>query len=333
MKVAALKNNKFTVEDIPTPEIMPNTKGAVIKVRGCGLCGSDIVKFKNGTAKDGAVLGHEIVGNIVEINSDTSFKIGDRVVSGHHIPCFECNYCLDGNYSMCRHFKQTNIVPGGFSEYIFVSEEHLKNTVFKVDDKLSDIEASFTEPLACCIRAVKRAELRDNSKCLIIGLGTIGLLMGQAVNAYGNEAYGCDIIKDRVELSEKYNFKKSFVPEDEANIKNITNGMGFDRVFLTAGAKSSIDTALKSVRDGGTIIVFSSIKSDDGFKNNDIYYRELTVKSSYSASPEDLRDSLLFITSGKINVSKLSVCYPLDKINEAIDDTLSNKIMKAYITI
>ena len=82
---------------------------------GCGLCGSDIVKFKQKLVKDGTVLGHEIVGEVVEINTKTDFKVGDKIVSSHHIPCFDCVYCENENYSMCEHFKLTNIVITSYS--------------------------------------------------------------------------------------------------------------------------------------------------------------------------------------------------------------------------
>ena len=131
MKTAVLQNNKFVMSDRPKPILDEYGEGAIVKVLGCGLCGSDIVKMRTGKAKNGDVLGHEVVGEIVEINSKTNFDIGDKVALGHHVPCFNCGYCWGGNYSMCAHFKETNIHPGGFAEYIYVSEEHLMNTVFK----------------------------------------------------------------------------------------------------------------------------------------------------------------------------------------------------------
>lgn len=336
MKAAILDNKKFIIGYVPKPMLDEYGTGAIIKVRGCGLCGSDIVKMQTGIAKDGAILGHEVVGEIVEINSKTNFEAGDKVALGHHVPCFNCQYCWGENYSMCRHFKNTNIVPGGFSEYIYVSEEHLLNTVFEVNLNLSDVEASFLEPLGCCIRAVKRAGIRDNSKSLVIGLGSIGILMGEAIKAFGNEVYGCDLIYERVCRAEKFGFDKAFLLKDEsatlADMKSITN-IGFDNIFLTAGASGSIDFAVKAARDGANIIVFSSIKSDNGFLNNDIYYRELNIMGSYSPSPMDLEDSMRLIESGKVKVAGISSVYPIEGINDALNDTLSNKIMKAYITL
>jgi L-iditol 2-dehydrogenase len=261
MKAAILENNKFVIKDVPKPILDEYGEGAIIRVIGCGLCGSDIVKMRTGKAKNGSVLGHEVVGEIVEINSKTHFEKGDIVALGHHIPCFNCQYCWGGSYSMCRHFKMTNIIPGGFSEYIYVSEEHLHNTVFNVNLNLSHVEASFLEPLACCIRAVKRANLRDNSKSLVIGLGSIGILMGEAVKAFGNKVYGCDLKPDRVSYGEKFGFDKTFVLQtEEETLQSFREyaPVGFDTVFLTAGASSSLDFAVKSVRDGGTIIVFSN---------------------------------------------------------------------------
>lgn len=336
MKAAVLKNNKFIIEDIEKPSLEKYGKGAIIKVTGCGLCGSDIVKIRTGIAKENSVLGHEAVGIIEEINVESKFMVGDKIVLGHHVPCFNCQYCWNESYSMCKHFKETNIFPGGFAEYIFASEEHLNNTAFKVSEVLNEVEASYMEPLACCLRAVKRARLKDNTKSLILGLGSVGLLMGQAVKSMGNKAYGCDLLSERVRLSEKYGFEKSFIFEnEEKTVQNMkeTAPLGFDCVFLTAGADKTLDFAVKTVRDGGEIVVFSSIKNENGFKNNDIYYREITVTGSYSPSPSDLEDSINLIESKKVNVSGLSTDYPLENLNEAISDTLSNKIMKAYIRI
>jgi L-iditol 2-dehydrogenase len=336
MKAAVLENNKFVVKEIPKPLLDEYGEGAIVKVIGCGLCGSDIVKMRTGKAKNGAVLGHEVVGEIVEINSKTNFEVGEKIALGHHVPCFNCQYCWGGSYSMCRHFKSTNIFPGGFSEYIYVSEEHLNNTVFHANLNISDIEASFLEPLGCCVRAVKRADIKDNSKTLIIGLGSVGILMGETVKAFGNSVYGCDLIYERVCLSEKLGFDKSFyIKEEKSTLLEMQQSAinGFDTVFLTAGASPTIDFALKAVRDGGTIVVFSSVKDNAGFINNDIYYRELKIMGSYSPSPSDLDDSRLLIESGKVKVTGLSSVYSLDKINDALNDTISNKIMKAYIQI
>ena len=320
MKVAQVKENKIIVSEIDDIKL-DGRKGAIVMTLGCGLCGSDIVKFRHKIVHDGAVLGHEIVAEILEINSDTKFKKGDRIVTSHHIPCGECNFCKHGNVSMCEHFKKTNIFPGGFSEKVFVSEEHLKNVAYLVPENMTDEEISFYEPLGCCIRAIKRCALQKDDTALIVGLGSIGLLMGEGLKAMGYKVYGCDLIPERIELAKKM------------GIEPFDFSFEVDGVFMTSGAEKAIDTALKAVRAGGKILVFSSTPLSNGYPNNEIYYKELTVLGSYSPSPADLKDSFDLLASGKVNVKGLTTVYPLDKIQQAFDDTVANKIFKAYIKI
>ncbi|DAB10768.1 TPA: hypothetical protein CPT95_02065 [Candidatus Gastranaerophilales bacterium HUM_15] len=320
MKVAQVKENKIIVSEIDDIKL-DGRKGAIVMTLGCGLCGSDIVKFRHKIVHDGAVLGHEIVAEILEINSDTKFKKGDRIVTSHHIPCGECNFCKHGNVSMCEHFKKTNIFPGGFSEKVFVSEEHLQNVAYLVPENMPDEEISFYEPLGCCIRAIKRCALQKDDTALIVGLGSIGLLMGEGLKAMGYKVYGCDLIPERIELAKKM------------GIEPFDFSFEVDGVFMTSGADKAIDTALKAVRAGGKILVFSSTPLSNGYPNNEIYYKELTVLGSYSPSPADLKDSFDLLASGKVNVKGLTTVYPLDKIQQAFDDTVANKIFKAYIKI
>ena len=325
MKIAVINKGKIVVKETPDIELN-GSEGAIVKVLGCGLCGSDIVKFIHKISKDGTVLGHEIVAEIVEINSKTNFKIGDEIVTSHHIPCGECVYCKNGNVSMCEHFKSTNIVPGGFSEYVYLSEEHLKNVAHVKPENLTDIEASFYEPLGCCVRAIKRANLRGNATVLVVGLGTIGLMMAQALKAFGMDVMGCDLIPDRVNRLRNLGIAACNVREMDPNFKA-------DGVFMTSGADKAINTALKYVRNGGKVLVFSSTPNNWGYANNEIYYRELTVLGSYSPAPVDLEDSLNLLRSHQVKVAGLSTVYELDDIQKAFDDTMNNRIMKAYIKI
>lgn len=331
MKIACVKEDRIVIEE--TEKLNLNKEGALIKTIGCGLCGSDIVKFKQNLAKGGTVLGHEIIGEIVEINSKTSFKVGDKIVSSHHIPCFECIYCKNENYSMCEHFKKTNIEPGGFSEYIYLSEEHLQNVAQKIPENLSEVEASFYEPLGCCVRAIKRGDLNKNSKVLVIGLGSIGLLMGQALKAYGMDIFACDIIQERIDLGSECELKAFNSSEILEKILVKTDNLGVDAVFMTSGADVTIELALKVVRSGGKIIVFASTPKNFGYANNEIYYRELTIMGSYSPSPADLKDSMELLKSGKVKVKNLSTIYDFANIEQAFHDTINNTILKAYIKI
>lgn len=324
MKSAKLLNSKVEIIQIDKPTL--NTKGAIIKVFGCGLCGSDIVKIKHATKEneDKVVLGHEAVGQIVEIDSNTNFKVGDIVALGHHYPCFNCEFCRIGAYSMCETFKKSNISPCGFSEFIKVDENHLKYTVYSVPKNLEYQEIAYLEPLACVIRAIRRAGYtldNDNSKSnsLVIGLGSIGLITAEALKAFGVKAFGYDINKNRTDFAKKYGVEYK---KDE-----------YDCIFMTSGSSKAINTALEHVRNGGKIIVFSSVENEAGYKNNDIYYRELSVIASYSPSVEDYKISYDFLCNKKVNVKDTSTIYTLDNLPLAIEDSICGRVFKAYIKV
>ena len=327
MKCAKLINGKIQIIEIFKPVL--SGKGAIIRVLGCGLCGSDIVKIKHSTAEneDKIVLGHEVVGVIEEINCRVrDLKVGDVVALGHHYPCLKCRYCKNKSYSMCRTFKESNIYPAGFSEYIKVDENHLKSTVYRMNQFLQDDEKAFLEPLSCCLRAIRRAGFEyknDNTahSALVIGLGSIGLLMLKGLRAFKVNAYGFDINKERSIIAAQHGFCY-----DESK--------KYDVVFLTAGSDAAIQTALNNVIDGGKIIVFSSVKDDmTAFTNNEIYYRELSVISSYSPSVEDIKLSSELINNKIVELKGLSSIYSLDNLQQAIDDSIEGKVFKAYIKI
>ncbi len=171
------------VENTTVPSITDHE--LLVKVDGCGLCGSDIMKIVQ-HASPPVKLGHELTGTIVEKGREVSnFAMGQRVIVAHHVPCGICHYCKHGNYSMCASFKASNIDPCGFAEYIRVPAEHVQHTTLPLPASLSAEEGSFVEPLACCVRAVRRTPLLPGDSVVVMGLGSIGLLMVQAFKAVG----------------------------------------------------------------------------------------------------------------------------------------------------
>ena len=162
--------------------------------------------------------------------------------------------------------------------------------------------------------------------------------MGEGIKAMGYKVYGCDLIEDRIALGNKLgieSYNSMNLDEFGKIIQEKSGGKngGIDAVFMTSGADKALEVALKAVRKGGKILVFSSTPRNSGYPNNEIYYKELTVLGSYSPSPKDLKDSFDLLTSHKVNVKGLTTVYPLEKVQQAFDDTVANKILKAYIKI
>ena len=117
------------------------------------------------------------------------------------------------------------------------------------------------------------------------------------------------------------------------NVNELCESINVDCVFMTSGSDKALQTALKYVRDGGKILVFSSTPQNSGYPNNEIYYRELTILGSYSPSPADLKDSYELLKNNEVKVKGLSAYYPLEQVQKAINDTIENKILKAYIKV
>ena len=162
--------------------------------------------------------------------------------------------------------------------------------------------------------------------------------MGEGIKAMGYKVYGCDLIEERIALGnslgiESYNSLN--LDEFDKIIQGASGGKngGIDAVFMTSGADKALDVALKVVRKGGKILVFSSTPKNTGYPNNEVYYKELTVLGSYSPSPKDLKDSFDLLTSRRVNVKHLTTVYPLESVQQAFEDTVANKILKAYIKL
>ena len=110
------------IETRPVPR--PGPGELVLRVRACGLCGTDLAKYRHQLVEPATVLGHEVTGEVAALGEGVDrFQVGDRVLVPHHVPCFTCVYCRHGSYSMCADWKPGQIAPGGFCEYMLASTE------------------------------------------------------------------------------------------------------------------------------------------------------------------------------------------------------------------
>lgn len=339
MKAAIYKNGSMHLTVMPSPDLN-GRKGAIIKTLGCGLCGSDIVKIKKKLVPDGTVLGHEVIGVIEEISSDveTSLLQGDKIAAAHHAPCFKCHYCLQKSYSQCDTFKNSNLIPGGFAEKIFLSDWHLKHTVLKVPQNVSNLNASLMEPLGCILRALDRADIQPRQNVLVVGLGFIGLLFVQVLKDFNIYVVGCDVLDDRLSIARalgtNFTFNSTDIDSSIDIINNHINFNGADVVILASGANASIELAMKAVRDGGKILVFASVPDENAaFVNNQVYYRELSIIAAYSSAPEFLLAAMNLISCGKIDLDRYSTTMKIEQINEAVNKAINHEAIKVYLEL
>ena len=294
----------------------------MLRVTACGLCFSDVHKIRFQPLPDPVVLGHEVAGVVVERGSGVrKFKLGDRVVVAHHVPCLRCHYCLRGNVSMCAQFKGTNLDPGGFAEFVRVPAIHVEQVAFAIPETLTDAEASFMEPLGCCVRAIRRAAVRPADVVVLVGLGSIGLLMMQLIRVAGAECIGLDLDPARREFARTLGLRTAHAGDEPGlreSILEATAGRGADAVILTAGNPALVPTTLTWLRNGGTCLVFASLhpESEVRFDWNQLYYRELKIVTSYSSSPEDLAEALELLGNGSVRVDGMTKHrFPLERFS------------------
>ena len=319
--------------DLPRPAA--GVGELLLQLRGCGLCGSDIAKLADPAARVPAVLGHEVVGDVVEAGEGVAgFAVGDRVVAAHHVPCGECHYCRRGSESMCRAFKESNLDPGGFAEFVRVPAANVRSATFRVPEHLTDEEASFVEPLACCLRAVERARVQPGDTAVVVGLGSIGCLFAPLLARAGAAVVGVDQQPDRVEGGRARGIDARVLDEADARVRALSAGRGADHVIVTGGATRALEWAVRIVRDGGSIHAFAGGRGDAlPVALETLYHRELTVTTTYSSSPGTLARAFWLIAAGKVDVEGLvSHRLPLERLAEGVDLMRRRQALKVYVT-
>jgi L-iditol 2-dehydrogenase len=275
--------------DLPEPE----GPGELVRVRACGLCGTDAQKL--GRAAAGTVLGHEVVGE------DSS---GRRVVLVHHAPCGECERCRAGHETTCERFPEPTIVPGGFAERVRAAE------TIPLPNGLDDAAGTFVEPLACVLRAVERI---PRGRVLVVGCGFAGLLFVQALVRRGDDVLASDPLPHRLDLALGYGAEPAEGPVDAAVLC----------------AHAGLDGALAALEPGGTLLVFSWLTERPTIDFEDVLRRELTLVGSCSATPAAMRDALALLP-GLDPIP--TVTLPLERFAEGLELYASHEAVKVVFT-
>jgi len=324
----------FRIEEVDRPSISDDDM--LIEMINCGLCGSDITKIFD-TGDKPAIYGHEVVGKVIETGPGVKkFKKGDIVVAAHHIPCGICHYCKHGNHTMCTMFKRTNIYPGGFCQYIRLSSDHIQNTTFKIPEGTDLLRALFVEPLACCIRAMDRMPHIEGDIFSIVGAGAIGILFVKLIKLAGLRAVVIDMDEKRLDMAKNSGADHVINPSKADLLSEIARitPIGIDSAILTVTNKFTVTDALSYIRAGGQINIFGMGLNTDPMPVdfNRIYKSELTIKSTYSATPDTLARSFdLIVRDRKIDVGPLiSEVLALSDFKKGLDLMLERKVYKAF---
>jgi L-iditol 2-dehydrogenase len=329
MKVARYFNNEDVREDeVPKPTIGPGE--ILVKVKGSGICGSDILEYyrfakMKKLGVDSLILGHEIAGDIVEKSDDVKhLNLGDRVFVSHHVPCFECHYCKQGHQTACDLLHNTNYDPGGFAEFVRIPKINIeKKGVYILDEAVSYEEAVFIEPLGCVCRAQRLADVKKGLTVLILGCGTSGILHIQLAKFRGVEKIiATDINEYRLQKAKEHGADAVFNANVDlpSEIKEVNDSRLADIIIVCTGAPSAMNQALTCAAPGSKIVFFAVPEPSINLEVpiNSYWRNEITIMTSYGAAPQDLNEAYNWILSKRINVVDLiSHRFPLSKAKEA----------------
>ncbi|MGD2295819.1 MAG: alcohol dehydrogenase catalytic domain-containing protein [Candidatus Aminicenantes bacterium] len=308
MRVAVYySNSDIRVEEKPVPDIGPGE--LLMKIEASGICGSDVLEWYR-IHKAPLVLGHEVAGEVVKVGEGVQkFKEGDRIVAAHHVPCNTCSYCLTGHHTACETLRRTNFDPGGFAEYVRIPSLNVDRGTFRIPRELSDELATFHEPIGCALRAYRMARWHTGACVLVLGSGIAGQLLVHTAKALGaGKILAVDIVPFRLEMAKNSGADEAVLPSEDlpACLRNLNSGRLADLVFVSTGAQQAHIQALECVERGGTVLFFAL--TDPEFRlpvsiNNLFVRNDITLTTSYGASPLDSWQALELMRASRVDVT------------------------------
>ena len=301
MKAAVIRGTQqIQVEDVPTPEPGPNQ--VLVKIKYSAICGSDVHRFQYGMMNSGSIMGHEYIGEVVQLGGDvTLLNEGDRVVSGGGEPPEGISARTAGDRYSARTMGLKTPPQGGFAEYIVLDEWR----PLKIPNNVSNELAVLAEPAAIAVHAVRRSKFSIGDSVVVMGAGPIGLLTMQVLNAGGAGAvYVSEPATARAEAARVLGATVVMNPTNEdvvSKVLEISGGPGVPIAFDAAAARPTLQQGLEMVRRGGQVLVVSMAWEDVDLLTVEWIGREVEMKASYGSQPIDWRTVLKLMERGLLS--------------------------------
>ncbi len=294
------------------------TGGLVVKTEACGLCSGELMAWYL-DRKAPHVLGHEVAGVIVE-SDDARFPIGERVFAHHHAPCMRCDLCARGAFVFCEQWRRTKLDPGGMAEFFGVSAEGL-NDAFLVPG-VDARNAALIEPLACVLKAIRRAECLDSdgTGCAIIGAGALGLMFG--------------LMLPQATLLESNPARREYASSLGLNAVDQAVSEKFQTAFVCPGSGTAIALGYDLLAPDGKLVLFAPMSPSEPFPfpQEAAYFRDLQIIHSYSCGPDDTHAAFERIRQGRVKAEQVvSDFVHLDDLPQAYSQMRDGRILKAMV--
>ena len=309
--------NVVVAETIAVPEI--GAGEVLVRIDTCGVCGTDLKKIHTGSHAAPRVFGHEMAGTIAAVGDGVeNFRVGDRVMAFHHIPCGVCFFCRKQTFAQCETYKKVGTTAGfvasggGFAEYIRVMDWIVARGLVLIPDDIPFEQAAFIEPVNTCFKAVKMLELESDDTVLVLGQGSIGVILAALAKRTGARVLTSDLYPERHVVAAQYGLDHPIDARGDVvgAARAATDGRGVDVCLVAVGADALIALAMESVRPGGRVMLFASTQHGTAlFDPAAVCMDEKTMMGSYSASVaiQDEGVALVFegYRDGTLDLTKL----------------------------
>jgi L-iditol 2-dehydrogenase len=321
MKALVLKEyGRFIVEDVPRPRLQPDE--ALVRVRACGICGSDVHGMDGSTGRriPPLIMGHEGAGEITEVGPAVKgWKPKDRVTFDSTIYCGRCWHCLRGEVNLCDERRVLGVScaefrrDGAFAEFVAVPARIL----YRLPDSLSFEQAAMVEAVSVAAHAVKRTPLEAGASVAVLGAGMIGSLVIQVLKAAGcRRVIALDLDGDRLELALRLGATaaaRADSPGLAATIRRFSHERGVDAAFDVVGLATTVAAAVGLVRKGGSVTLVGNAEPRADLPLQAVVTRQVTLIGT-CASAGEYPACLELIASGRVNVTEfISATPPLEE--------------------
>lgn len=331
------------LREVPPPACPAD--GLVLAMRACGVCGSDVRRWREGPPPDAPHLiqGHELAGVVEEVGPQvTRFKAGDRLAVAPDIHCGDCWYCRRGLFNLCPALKLLGITPGlagGFAERVVLSGELLRNgIVHRMPDGLGWHEGALAETLSSVLAAHAKCRTALGETVVVLGAGPIGCLHLVIAKARGAAVIVAEPHPARRTGAEKFMPDALLDPSRHdvvAEVKRWTGGLGADLVICANPVASTQTQAVEMARRGGRIVLFGGLPKADPtvrLNANLIHYGEQVVLGAFSYQPR-FHEEALEVLRRKVVRAEHFVTHtrPLSQIAEAFVLAASGEALKVMV--
>lgn len=303
--------NRLEWQDVPDPSPAPDE--VLVRVKACGICGSDVhgMDGSTGRRRPPIVMGHEAAGTIAAVGRDVDeWQTGERVTFDSTVYCGQCAYCLQGRVNLCDSRRVLGVSceeyrrDGAFAEFVAIPSRIL----YRLPDAVSFEHAAMVEPVSVAVHTVARALIRPVQSALVVGAGMIGLLIVQVLRARGVAAIlVSDVDATRRDLAKRMGATDTLDPAivDVPNVtRDRTAGDGVDCTFDAVGIAVTVATAIESTCKGGTVVLVGNLAPEVTIPLQRVVTRELSLFGS-CASAGEYPECLELMASGNIDVTPL----------------------------